>query len=102
MGERVIPGSDSKEPLDRIGYFDFSMAALRQAIQQYGAIVEALVHAGLSFAPVAVGIGDIETERTVQLAQSVSDAVALRNDTFLHPGANQFDVCKHHMMYLMS
>jgi hypothetical protein len=67
--------------------------SLRNAIQQYGAIAETLTHAFLSFAPVAAGPGDIETERIFQLVQSISDLVALRRDKYLQPGATNVEVC---------
>ena len=65
--------------------------SLREVIQQYGGVVEALVHAFLSFAPVAAGPDDIEAEKAFQLIQSVSDAVSLRHDKFALPGATPFD-----------
>ena len=69
------------------------MSSVRRAIQQYGGIAETLVHAFLSFAPIAANNEDIETERTFQLIQSVSDAVALRHDKFLTDNSNNYDVC---------
>ena len=45
--------------------------------------MESLVHAFLSFAPVAAGAEDSQTERTIQLIQSVSDLVTLRRDKFV-------------------
>jgi len=64
---------------------------LRTIIQEYGGIAEALVHAFLSFAPVAASPEDTETETAIQLIQSVSDAVALRRDKFARPGATEYD-----------
>lgn len=66
---------------------------IRHAIQQYGGIAESLIHAFLSFAPVAAGPGDTEAERTFQLIQSISDMISLREDKYLHPGATDVDVC---------
>jgi hypothetical protein len=70
------------------------MLPLRNAIQQYGGIAESLAHAYLSFAPVASGPGDTETERSFQLIQSISDLIALRNDKYLQQGASDIDVWK--------
>ncbi len=50
------------------------------------------MHAFLSFAPVATGVGDVEAEQTFQLIQSMSDMVALRHDKYLAPGATDTDV----------
>lgn len=69
------------------------MANLRNAVQQYGAIIESLVRAFLSFAPVAASIEDTQTEQTIQFVQSVSDLVALRHDKYMKPGASGTDVC---------
>ena len=68
------------------------MTTLRNAIQQYGGIVESLVHAFLSFAPVAAGPENIESERNFQLIQSISDLLALRHDKYLKCGATTTDV----------
>ena len=68
------------------------MANLRNAIQQYGAIVESLVHAFLSFAPVAAGPEDAETEQSIQLIQSISDLVALRRDKYLTTSGGRIHV----------
>ena len=68
------------------------MSGIRKAVQQYGAIVETLVHAFLSFAPVTAGTGDVEAETTIQLIQSMSDLVALRRDRYLSGAATGLDV----------
>lgn len=68
--------------------------SIRNSIQQYGAIVESLVHAFLSFAPVAAGVNDLETERGIQLMQSISDLVSLRRDRFLQSGASRPDAIR--------
>lgn len=68
--------------------------SVRNAIQQYGAIVESLVHAFLSFAPVAAGVDDAGTERNIQLMQSVSDLVSLRRDKFIQNGATRPDAVR--------
>ena len=65
----------------------------RDAIQQYGGIAESLMHAYLSFAPVATGPNDPEAEKSYQLIQSVSDLIALRHDKDLNHGASDTDVC---------
>lgn len=65
--------------------------SVREIIQQYGGIAEALVHAFLSFAPVAANPEDTEAESAIQLIQSVSDAVSLRRDRFAAPGASKHD-----------
>jgi|LauGreDrversion4_2_1035121.scaffolds.fasta_scaffold11486_7 hypothetical protein len=65
--------------------------SVRDIIQQYGGIAEALVHAFLSFAPVAANPEDTEAESAIQLMQSVSDAVSLRRDRFAEPGASKQD-----------
>jgi hypothetical protein len=67
--------------------------SIRRAIQEYGGIAETLVHAFLSFAPVASNSEDIDTERSFQLIQSVSDTVSLRHDKFLTENSNKYDVC---------
>ena len=64
------------------------MSTVKGFIQQYGAIVESLVHAFLSFAPVAAGTEDSDAEKTIQLIQSISDVVALRRDKFLDSSGN--------------
>ena len=68
------------------------MLPLRNAIQQYGGLIESLVHAFLSFAPVAAGPEDSESEKGFQLIQAVSDLVALRHDKYLKSGAKNIDV----------
>ena len=71
----------------------FGMSALKGFIHQYGAVVESLVHAFLSFAPVAAGTDDTEAEKTIQLIQSISDVVALRHDKFMRSeGSSRSDV----------
>ena len=67
--------------------------SFRNAVHQYGGLIESLVQAFLSFAPVAAGSDDIESERTFQLIQSVSDLVVLRHDKYLKNGATNIDVC---------
>jgi hypothetical protein len=68
--------------------------SIRNAIQQYGAIVESLVHAFLSFAPVAAGVNDVETEKGIQLMQSISDVVSLRRDKYLQSNASRADAIR--------